>query len=182
MAPTASISNIGKRDTLWFFPRRLIKECQRLVGPISVSGQSTWGPKAGNAGAGNPSTYTMDDDDAVEASAPLSRKGGASAGKGHLFLAGFKLYNSICRRLSKTCFLLWESYRAGVNIFWRLLCHPTQAGIGLMWNCMQIIGHSHSRQFFWCYGVLHQHRLTFSHSVHFSTIFGYILATQFYLP
>ena len=101
----ASISNIGKRDTLWFFPHRLIKECQRLVGPISVSGQSTWGPKAGNAGAGNPSTYTMDDDDAVKASAPLSRKGGASAGKGHLFLAGFKLYNSICRRLSKTCFL-----------------------------------------------------------------------------
>ena len=40
--------------------------------------------------------------------------------------------------------------------FWRLLCHPTQAGVGLMWNCMQIIGHS--RQVFWCYGVLHQHR------------------------
>ena len=58
----------------------------------------------------------MDDDDAVEASAPLPRKGGASAGKGHLFLAGFKLYNSICRRLSKTCFLLWESYHTGVNI------------------------------------------------------------------
>ena len=75
------------------------------VGPIFVSGQSTWGPKAGNAGAGNPTTYTMDDDDAVEASAPLSRKGGASAGMGHLFLAGFKSYNSICRRLSKTCFL-----------------------------------------------------------------------------
>ena len=101
----ASISNIGNRAALWFFPQRLIKECQRLVGPISVSGQSTWGPKAGNASAGNPTTYTMDDDDAVEASAPLPRKGGASAGKGHLFLAGFKLYNSICRRLSKTCFL-----------------------------------------------------------------------------
>ncbi|CAL1146296.1 unnamed protein product [Cladocopium goreaui] len=41
------------------------------------------GPKAGNAGAGNPTTYTMDDDDAVEASAPLPRKGGASAGKGY---------------------------------------------------------------------------------------------------
>ena len=75
------------------------------VGPISVSGHPTWGPKAGNAGPSNPTTYTMDDDDAVEASAPLPRKGGASAGMGHLFLAGFRSYNSICRRLSKTCFL-----------------------------------------------------------------------------
>jgi hypothetical protein len=33
----------------------------------------------------------MDDDDAVEASAPLSRKGGVSAGTGHCFLADFEL-------------------------------------------------------------------------------------------
>eukprot|EP00435_Cladocopium_sp_Y103_P039845 s3229_g10.t1 len=52
-------------------------------GPLRQTRQSpVGGPKAGNAGAGNPTTYTMDDDDAVEASAPapIPRKGGPKAG------------------------------------------------------------------------------------------------------
>ena len=81
------------------------------VEPISVFGQPTWGPKAGNAGAGNPTTYTMDDDDAVEASAPIPRKGGASAGQGRFLFHG----QCLCELLACS----WRRYigqTAGWNV------------------------------------------------------------------